>query len=165
MPWRLASTPPFARGHLVLLKMVMAAIPIYYMLIFRMPAGVRRCLEKIMRSFFWRGPQPEETQGVALVVWKTLCRPPSQGGLGIRNLLPTNMTLMTKWVSWLMQPSDDLVCGAARRVQTPARLGDLANLDVLRLCFHVECEVVLHDSAKVLSPSAGEWGDFPILSR
>ena len=42
-------------GRLILLKVVVAAMPIYYMLIFMMPAGVRRRLERIMRSFLWRG--------------------------------------------------------------------------------------------------------------
>ena len=41
-------------GRLILLKAVLAAIPIYYMSIFTMPVGVRRLLEKIMRSFLWR---------------------------------------------------------------------------------------------------------------
>ena len=97
------------RGCLILLKTVLAAIHIYCISIFRMPAGVRRCLEKIMHRFFWRGPQSEETQGAALVAWKTMCRPVSQGGLGIRDLLHTNMALLTKWVCRLMQSSDDLV--------------------------------------------------------
>ena len=101
-------------GCLVFLKTVLIAIPIYYMSIFRMSAGVRRGLEKIMRSFFWRGPQPEETRVAALVSWKTMCRPMSQGGLGIRDLLNTNMALLTKWVCRLMQPSDDLVSAVLR---------------------------------------------------
>ena len=54
-------------GHLILLKAVLAAIPIYYLSIFTMPAGVGRRLEKIMRSFFWRGSQPDESRGMALV--------------------------------------------------------------------------------------------------
>ena len=58
-------------GRLVLLKSVLAVIPIYYMSIFKMPAGVRRRLEKTMRSFFWRGSQPEESRGAALVAWTT----------------------------------------------------------------------------------------------
>ena len=96
-------------GRLVLLKPVLAAIPIYYMSIFRMLAVVIRCLEKIMQSFFWRGTQPDVTRGAALVAWKTVCRPVSQGSLGIRNLLHTNMALLSRWVCRLMQPSDDLV--------------------------------------------------------
>ena len=64
-------------GRLVLLKSVLAAIPIYYMSIFRMPAGVRRRLEKTMRSFFWRSSWPEISRGAALVAWTTVCQPSS----------------------------------------------------------------------------------------
>ena len=95
-------------GRLILLKAVLAAIPIYYMSIFTMPAGVRRCLEKIMRRFLWRGSQPDEARGTALVAWSTVYRPVTQGGLGIRYLQHTNMALLTKWVCRLMQPSSDL---------------------------------------------------------
>ena len=96
-------------GRLVLLKVVLAAIRIYYLSIFRMPAGVRRHLEKTMRSFFWRGSQPEESRGAALAAWTTVCRPFSQGGLDIRHLQYANMALLTKWVCRMMQPSGDLV--------------------------------------------------------
>ena len=50
-------------GHLVLLKAVLAAIPTYFMAIFRMPVGVRRRLEQMMRGFFWLGSPPEESRG------------------------------------------------------------------------------------------------------
>ena len=42
-------------GRLILLKVILAAIPIYYMSIFTMPAGLRRRLERIMWRFLWRG--------------------------------------------------------------------------------------------------------------
>ena len=42
-------------GRPVLVKAVLSAIPTYFMLAFRMPAGVRRRIESAMRSFFWRG--------------------------------------------------------------------------------------------------------------
>ena len=70
-------------GRLVLLKAVLAAIPIYCMSIFRMPTGVKRRLEKTMRSFVWQGSQPAESRGAALVAWMTGCQPTSQGRLGI----------------------------------------------------------------------------------
>ena len=44
-----------------------------------------------------------------LVAWKIVCRPASQGGLGIRNLLHTNMAMLSKWVCQLMHPPDDLI--------------------------------------------------------
>ena len=50
-------------GRLVLLKAVLAAIPIYYMSIFKMPTGVKKRLKKSMRSFL-------------------LARLPAQGGKG-----------------------------------------------------------------------------------
>ena len=131
-------------GRLVLLKSVLAAIPIYYMSIFRMPAGVRRRLEKAMRSFFWRGSQPEESRGAALVAWTTVCRPVSQGGLGVRHLQHTNTALLTKWVCWILNPSGDLVSVVLRdgygysldweMWQTPRR-GDSAFMASLRKCF------------------------------
>ena len=37
-------------------------------------------------------------RGQALVSWTTVCRPVSQGGLGIHHLQDTNMALVTKWV-------------------------------------------------------------------
>ena len=61
-------------GRLILMKAVLAGIPIYYMSIFMMTAGVSRRLEKIMRSFL------------------------TQGGLGIRHLQHTNMALLAKCV-------------------------------------------------------------------
>ena len=58
---------------------------------------------------FWRGPCLEEAQGTTLVAWETVCRPDSQGGLGVHYLQHTNLVLLTKWVSRLLTPSGDLV--------------------------------------------------------
>ena len=95
-------------GRLILLKAVLAAIHIYYMSIFTMSAGIRRRLEKSMRSFFWRGSQPDQPQGMALVAWSTVCRPVNQARLGIRHLQHTNMALLAKWVRRMMQLSGNL---------------------------------------------------------
>ena len=39
-------------GRLVMLKVVLSAIPTYFMSIFRMPVGLRRRLESVLRGFF-----------------------------------------------------------------------------------------------------------------
>ena len=101
-------------GRLVLLKAVLAAIPTYFMAIFRMPVGVRRRLEQMMRGFFWMGSRPEESRGVSLVAWETVCRLVDQGSLGIRQFLHTNTTLLSKWVCRLLQPTRDLVTTVLR---------------------------------------------------
>ena len=129
---------------MILLKAVLAAIPIFYMSIFTMPAGIRRRLEKSMRSFLWRGSQPDEARGMALVVWVTVCRPVNQGGRGIRYLQHTNMALLAKWVRRMMQPSGDLATVMLRdrygssldweMWQTPRR-GNFAFISSVRTCF------------------------------
>ena len=131
-------------GHLVLLKAVLLAIPTYFMAIFWMPAGVRRRLESVMRGFFWRGSRQEESRGVALVAWETVCRPVSQGGLGVPHYQLVNMAFLTKWVARLMHASGDLIAAMLRdgygtsldcqMWQTPQR-GDSAFMPSLRLIF------------------------------
>ena len=106
---RLASTPTIARGSFDLAESGLGRYTDILHSIFTMPVGARRRLEKIMRSFLWRGSQPDEARGTALVAWSTVCRPINQGWLGIRHLQHTNMALLTKWVCWMMQPLGDLV--------------------------------------------------------
>ena len=131
------------RSHLILLKAVLAAIPIYYMSIFTMSAGVSRRLKKSMRSFLWRGSQPDEAQGTTLIAWSTVCWPVTQGGLGIRHLQQTNMALLAKWVQRMTQPSGDLATVVLRdrygssldweMWRTPRR-GDFAFISSVRMC-------------------------------
>ena len=98
----------------MLLKAILAAIPTYFMAIFRMPVGVGRQLEQMMWCFFWLGSRLEESRGAALVARETVCRPMDQGGLGIRQLLHINATLLSKWVCRLLQPTRDLVATVLR---------------------------------------------------
>ena len=97
-----------------------------------------------MRSFMWRGSQPDEARGTALVAWSTVCWPLNQGGLGIRHLQYTNMALLTKWVCQMMQPAGDSVTVVLRdgygfsldweMWRTPRR-GDSALMSSVRTCF------------------------------
>ena len=90
-------------GRLVILQSMLAAIPIYFMVIFWMSEGMRRQIESIMQCFFWQGARPSETRGVALVAWRTVYRPKSLGEHGIRHLRHANTALLSKWVSRIMQ--------------------------------------------------------------
>ena len=51
---------------------------------------------------------------MALVTWRTVYRPKSLGGLGIRHLRHTNMALLSKWVSRIIQQSGDLAVAVLR---------------------------------------------------
>ena len=96
-------------GRLVLLKAVLSAIPTYFMSVFRLPIGICNRMEAIMRRFFWRGADTNGTRGQALVKWSTVCRPTTEGGLGVRNLRHTNTALLMKWVRKMMQAPSDMV--------------------------------------------------------
>ena len=95
-------------GRLVLLKAVLSAIPTYYMSLFRVPMRIRKCMEAIMRDFFWHGVEIDWTRGQALVKWSMVCRPTAEGGLGVRNLRHTNTAMLMKWVRKLMQALSDM---------------------------------------------------------
>ena len=83
-------------GRLVVVKAVLSTIPTYFMSVFRMPVGVRRRLERAIRSFFWH--TTKAARGGALVTWSTVCRPVTHGSLGVRHLEHTNTALLSKWV-------------------------------------------------------------------
>ena len=92
-------------GRLILVKTVISALPTYFMSVFQMPAGLRWRLESIMRWFFWRGT--DMRRGGALVSWGSVCRPLSDGGLGIRHLHHNNLALLCKWIAPVMKPDED----------------------------------------------------------
>ena len=95
-------------GRLELLKAVLSAIPTYYMSLLRVPVGVRKRMEAIMRNFFWHGAETDGTRGHALIKWSTVCRPTAEGGLGVKNLRHTNTALLMKWVRRLMPAPSDM---------------------------------------------------------
>ena len=59
----------------MLLCSVLSAIPIFYLSVFKVPMGVSKQLEGLMRRFFWRGIRVGEGQGMLLVAWDVVCRP------------------------------------------------------------------------------------------
>ena len=82
-------------GRLTLIESVLSAIPTYFLSLFRVPSGVTKELEKIMRNFFWKGADGDG--GDHLVSWKEVGRAKSKGGLGIGRLKEKNKALLFKW--------------------------------------------------------------------
>ena len=71
-------------GDLTLIKTVLLAILTYYLSLFRMPYGVIKELEKVMRNFVWKVADGDG--GNHLVSWKEVSRPKCKGGLGLEKL-------------------------------------------------------------------------------
>ena len=74
-----------------------------------------------------------------------MCRPVTQGGLGIRHLQHTNMALLTKWVCRMMQLSGDLAMVVLRE-----GYGSLLDCEMWRLCIYVERADVFPAGAEIL---------------
>lgn len=87
-------------GRITLVKSVLSAIPLHFMQALRMPKGVVKHIDRMRRSFLWRGTQ--ECRGInCLANWEVTCALKCNGGLGILNLDRQNEALLLKWIWWL----------------------------------------------------------------
>ncbi|GJS58909.1 RNA-directed DNA polymerase, eukaryota, reverse transcriptase zinc-binding domain protein [Tanacetum coccineum] len=81
-------------GRLQLIASVLSSIHVYWASVFMLPKIVINDIDKIMKGFLWN--QCELKKGTAKVSWKMVCRPKSQGGLGLKDMSIWNETLMSK---------------------------------------------------------------------
>uniref|UniRef100_J3M5K6 Reverse transcriptase zinc-binding domain-containing protein n=1 Tax=Oryza brachyantha TaxID=4533 RepID=J3M5K6_ORYBR len=82
-------------GRLTLIKSVFSSIPIYYMSHMLLSAKLIRKLTSIIRKFWWKGSlDNNSSDGICFRSWKDICRPKDEGGLGIRDLMMMNKSLV-----------------------------------------------------------------------
>jgi hypothetical protein len=82
-------------GRVVLLNSVLAAIPIFYLSLFKIPVGVWKKIVRLQRRFLWGGAAGSSK--INWVSWLDVCRPKKEGGLGVKDLRIMNISLLTKW--------------------------------------------------------------------
>ncbi|VAH70650.1 unnamed protein product [Triticum turgidum subsp. durum] len=73
---------------------------LYMLSFFHLPKGVLQRLDYFRSRFFWQCDN--ESNKYRLARWSVLCRPKSQGGLGIQDLEIKNIALLSKWVYKLL---------------------------------------------------------------
>jgi hypothetical protein len=93
-------------GRIVMVNAILNAIPIYYLSYLKMPAKVWREVIKIQRRFLWSGLSSRSK--ISWVKWDEVCKPKKDGGLGVRNLRLTNISLLAKWRWKLFQPEEEV---------------------------------------------------------
>jgi hypothetical protein len=72
-------------GRLTLISSVLSAMPTYHLSVFPLAIWARKCIDRIHRSFLWRG-KAESNGGHCLVAWPLVSKPKTLGSLGVLNL-------------------------------------------------------------------------------
>lgn len=95
-------------GRLQLVRSVLYAIQVFWSNIFMLPMSVIGSIERVLRQFLWKGP--ELGRGGSKVLWEDVCRPKSEGGLGIRLLVDCNKAALLKHIWILFTDKESLWC-------------------------------------------------------
>jgi len=82
-------------GKLVLIKPVLASIPIYQSSILLAPSKFISQIESLLRRFIWKGGNQNENK-LPLVNWGKVTKPYLEDGLQIRDLRSQNLALGAK---------------------------------------------------------------------
>ncbi|GAU37423.1 hypothetical protein TSUD_395420 [Trifolium subterraneum] len=93
-------------GRIVLSNAVLNAIPIFYLSFLKMPGKVWKEVVKIQRTFLW-GDLSNKNR-MCWVKWEDVCKPKEKAGLGIRDLIIVNISLLAKWRWKLLPPDSDV---------------------------------------------------------
>lgn len=75
-------------GRLQLIKYVLMSIVNFWATAFRLPSQCSKEIEQLCSAFLWYGPSLKSTG--AKVAWQYICKPKTEGGLGIRALKEVN---------------------------------------------------------------------------
>jgi len=84
-------------GRLTLVKSVLSAMPVYFLTVFSLPKWAIKKIDKIRRSFLWKGEE-NASGGHCLVNWKKCKLPKELGGLGILDLQMFSRALRLRWI-------------------------------------------------------------------
>jgi hypothetical protein len=101
-------------GKEVLLKAVVQAIPSYSMSVFLLPASLCKDLNRLMQKNWWKNGT--NSSGIHWMSWEKLGRVNRIGGLGFRELLCFNKTLIAKQ-GWRLCQNPSSLTGSILRAK------------------------------------------------
>ncbi|KAG7569624.1 Endonuclease/exonuclease/phosphatase superfamily [Arabidopsis thaliana x Arabidopsis arenosa] len=100
-------------GRLQLLSSVIASLTNFWISAFRLPSACVREIEKICAAFLWSGPELNPRKNK--VTWKDVCKPKSEGGLGLKSIVEMNKVSCFKLIWRIVSCTDSLWVNWIRR--------------------------------------------------
>lgn len=101
-------------GRVLLVNYIIQGMLLYSFRIYQWPVSLLKLMDRWMKNFVWSGDL--NCKKTVTVAWSSVCRPLSEGGLGIRSIRGVNEAGMLK-LSWEFASSCNpwnsvLKCGA-----------------------------------------------------
>lgn len=91
-------------GKVTMIKLVLQATSVYTMSTFRVPSGICKEMDGIVRRFRWE-TSPNKGNFLALKAWDKICKPKREGGLGFQHFKDINSALLAK-LAWKLEVRD-----------------------------------------------------------
>lgn len=87
-------------GKIILIKHVLASMPIHILSVLNLPKGIHNDLNRILSSFLWNATDGSKRR--KWVSWRKFCYPIEEGGLGIRDFNEVQQALFMKF-AWKLK--------------------------------------------------------------
>lgn len=88
---RLEGKAVFSSYQEVMIKAVVQSVLVYSMSVFKLPVGLCKDIEAMIRKFWWGNG---DRRKIHWVKWSSLCSSKSIGGMGFRNFQKFNNALL-----------------------------------------------------------------------
>ena len=106
-----------AGGKEVLIKAVGQAIPTYSMSCFKLPRGLCKHIDSLLRNFWWGSK--EGKRKTCWVAWDDMTKPKYAGGLGFRDIEMFNLALLARQAWRVMQEPNSFSARILKAVYYP----------------------------------------------
>lgn len=86
-------------GRLIMINAVLDALPVYWMTLFNFPKGIIEDIERVKRRFYWIeiGESNGSIRKMHSISWNKICKHKNERGLGIKQLMKKNLSMLAKW--------------------------------------------------------------------